>query len=156
MQFILSPFSETTGIVRGGSGFSLLLLSSYFFPTLWCRSLTGCSPFKGIAALAWDHPCAIFPLGKICFCMGPPQAAVPALPRSTSCSSDLAVHHRFPLISSFSLSLSPVFPALSKICFYKGTTSFAHRLSCVLWSWSCLELAGTICVQHRAGPGLFS
>lgn len=136
MQFILSPFSETTGVVRGGSGFSLLLLSSHFFPTLWCGSLTGCSPFEGIAALAWDHPRAIFP---ICFCMGPPQAAVPALPRSTSCSSDLAVPHRFPLIYSSSLSL----PGVS--CSFLNMFLQRHHQLCS-WSKLCaviVELAGT-------------
>lgn len=75
---VYTSFSEVTGIVRGGSGLTLLLFSSCSFPMLWCASFPGCSAFEGINALARDHSCAIFPLGKICFCMSPLQAAVSA------------------------------------------------------------------------------
>ena len=51
LQIMLCPFSEVTGITGVGnvvrtSGFSLLLLPFLPVVLLWCRSSTGCSPFR--------------------------------------------------------------------------------------------------------------
>lgn len=91
MHFIPSPFSETTGIVRGGRGFSLLfLLFSFFFysvQSLWRRNSFGMesSIYHG-------------PIRENFVLQCPPQAALPAgtaLPWSMSCSSELGVSPLF-------------------------------------------------------------